>query len=430
MNNNPKTQNDIAWEKLFDKYDIKNQIDINGSFIITAKQIKEFREPRLMAKFDHRINLPQIFSKNKLAILPITRGNYIISDFEAYKSFESLDKSIINLSLPSNLQSLDSNNISSEAIAINCALASGILSDFFAENYLHPTVYGRMGSGNFKFDILKNDLTTALSVEVNNAQVEIDAAFEGIESLFILEAKIDVSKDFLIRQLYYPFKLWQSKITKKVRPIFLVYSNGIFSLYEYEFKDPDLYNSLVLIKHKNYTIEDISIEFSDILDIMKKVNIQPEPKIPFPQANNFNRVINLCELLLNKDLSREEITEEYAFDIRQTNYYTDAARYLGLVGRKYDSGRKPIYFLTQKGRKILSFKYKQKQMALCECILEHKAFYKVFELCQNGVMPDKKDIVNIMKNSNLYNIDKDKTYERRSSTISGWINWIIKLMKT
>lgn len=66
--------NDTAWEKLFDKYQILDRVDRDGQFQISASQIKEFREPRLMTKFDHRVNLPAIFRKHNLAILPVTRG--------------------------------------------------------------------------------------------------------------------------------------------------------------------------------------------------------------------------------------------------------------------------------------------------------------------------------------------------------------------
>lgn len=123
-----------------------------------------------------------------------------------------------------------------------------------------------------------------------------------------------------MRQLYYPFRLWKERVSKKVKPIFLVYSNGIFSLYEYEFQYPNLHNSLVLIKHKNYSIEDTDIEISGLQDVMNGVVIQQEPEIPFPQADCFQRVINICELLSTQVLSRENVTERYAFDIRQTNY--------------------------------------------------------------------------------------------------------------
>lgn len=68
------TKNDMAWEKLFNKYNILKSIESSGSFLITAAQINEFREARLMTKFDQRINLPKLFSQNQLAILPITRS--------------------------------------------------------------------------------------------------------------------------------------------------------------------------------------------------------------------------------------------------------------------------------------------------------------------------------------------------------------------
>lgn len=428
MNSRPKTQNDVAWEALFDKYNILNQIDCYGQFIISAHQIKEYREPRLMAKFDHSINLPFIFSDNNLAILPVSRGDYVISNFKAYQPFESLDTSIIRASLPSHIQSLEPNSVPSEAIAINCAIASGMLADFLGEEKHYFTVSGRMGSGQFNFKIHSLSNGAFSNVQVNNSQIEIDAALEGLQSLALLEAKRDLSADFLVRQLYYPYRVWQRRVSKTVRPIFLVYSNGIYSLYEYEFQDPDVYNSLVLVKHRNYSIEDTSIEMPDLMDVATQISsFVPEPQISFPQADSFERVINICELLESQELSRDEITEEYAFDIRQTNYYTDAARYLGLVEKKYD-GRKPIYSLSEYGRRLMKLNYKQRQLAFCKSILEHKVFHIVFSLCRYGRIPDRNFIVKIMKESNLYKVESDSTYIRRASTVSGWINWMLSLI--
>lgn len=72
--------NEEAWKKLFKKYDILQHIEDDGYFNISAIQIKEFREPRLMTKFDHSVNLPMLFLENNLSILPITRGimSYLI----------------------------------------------------------------------------------------------------------------------------------------------------------------------------------------------------------------------------------------------------------------------------------------------------------------------------------------------------------------
>ena len=133
MSNTTGKQNDRAWESLFQEYEVLSHIENNGSFIVSAAQMRAFREPRLMAKIDHKINLPQIFTDNNLAILPISRGEYIIARMEAYQAFQTLDRMITKASLPAHIQSLDASHISSEAIAINCALASGILADFLED---------------------------------------------------------------------------------------------------------------------------------------------------------------------------------------------------------------------------------------------------------------------------------------------------------
>lgn len=423
-----KSLNDDAWEQLFEKYDILNRIDIADRFAISAAQIKEFREPRLMAKFDHTINLPKIFAENQLAILPVTRGDYVISHFQAYHKFETDSANITNATLPSYLQSLDFKQISSEAIALNCAVAAGIVADFLEDEELLPTVSGRMGSGIFDFNITNVKSHRPCSVQVSNSQIEIDAAYEGVQSLALFEAKRDLSEDFLIRQLYYPYRTWRDRVTKAVRPLFLIYSNGIYKLYEYRFQEPNNYSSLVLIKQKNYAIEDTSISIADIQSALETVKPVPEPEVPFPQADSFERLVNLCELLDGQELSRLEVTEQYAFDVRQTNYYTDAARYLGLL-EKRGNAKIPAYCLSKLGKLILGLNYKQRQLAFCRCILSHKAFADTLRrYFFRGMMPSTNEIVQIMKSANLYHIESDNTFERRSSTIRGWLNWILGLI--
>lgn len=423
-------QNDTAWENLFNKYDILQHIETDGYFNISAEQIKEFREPRLMAKFDNTIELPELFSKNQLAILPITRGDYVISHFDAYHQFEAeVDNAHIKrVSLPVHIQSLDCENITSEAIALNCAFASGIIAEFIEDSSIFATVSGRMGSGAFSFNI--NDIKTGTNrqVNVNNSQIEIDAAYEGVASLALFEAKRVLSEDFLVRQLYYPFRIWQSRITKPVKPIFFVYSNGIYRLYEYIFDDLNNYNSLRLVKQMNYSIEDTAISVADIQAILASTALVNEPQISFPQADKFERVINLCELVNTQELSRNDVTEQYDFDARQTNYYTDAARYLSLLDKRTENGI-PIYSISETGRRILNLGYKQRQLAFCGLILSHKAFNLTLkQYFQTGTMPSTNDIVCIMKKANLYRIESEETYGRRSSTIRSWINWIISLI--
>ena len=118
----------------------------------------------------------------------------------------------------------------------------------------------------------------------------------------------------------------------------------------------------------------------------------------------------------------------YDFDARQTNYYTDAARYLGLLNKRKKNGI-TLYSISETGRRILNLSFKQRQLAYCDFILSHKAFNLALrQYLKNGVMPSTDEIINIMKQSELYKVESDSTFLRRSSSIRGWINWIISLI--
>ena len=415
--------NDTAWEKLFDKYQILDRVDRDGQFQISASQIKEFREPRLMTKFDHRVNLPAIFRKHNLAILPVTRGDYVISSFSAYQDFEAPEAEVQRISIPAHLQSLMPKFLVSEAIALNCANACGILSDFLEDEALVPTVSGRMSSGGFAFRI-----DTALgpkTVSVDHAQIEIDAAYEGLRCLSLFEAKRDLSDDFLIRQLYYPFRVWSGRVTKPVKTVFLIFSNGVFYLDQYQFGEPGYYNSLRLVKQKNYVIA-TQITRSDIERLLRTVPQVPEPEVSFPQANSMSRIVNLMELLYERPMTRQEITSEYAFDERQTNYYTDAGRYLELIDKGRDETGGILFRLSPLGRRMMGLEYRERQLAIAAQILKHRVFHQTLKLhLESGEMPDTQQVVRIMKQSHLYHVEAESTYVRRSSTVTGWINWIL-----
>ncbi|WP_373276236.1 type II restriction enzyme [Faecalimicrobium dakarense] len=417
----------MAWEQIFKKYNVLEEITNIGYFRVTASQIGEFREARLMAKFDHKSQLPEIFKKHSLSILPITRGSYIISQFEAYKSFEEINTEITKVKFPEYIESIDYECITSEAMAINCAYVSGIIADFMEDERILPVVSGRMSSLEFEFIINNTKQKDKLPVYVSNSQIEIDGGYEGIENLALIEAKNSISDDFLIRQLYYPYRLWSKKVSKKVKSIFMTYSNDIFSFYEYSFLDPKNYNSLVLVKQKNYIIDQEDISLGDILSILHDVKLKKEPEIPFPQADNFKRIINLCELLLNDDMNKEDIVSKYDFDPRQADYYTNAGMYLGLIKKK--DTNPIIYSLSNIGKKIIRQKHRARQLSLVKLILEHEVFNKSIKLyIKKGESPTKNEITNLMKESYIHNVKSEVTMMRRSSTVISWTNWILSLV--
>ena len=429
-----KRKIDITWTKLNDKHHILDAIKDKGYFIISAKQIGEFQEARLAVKFDYSDARPELFVKNNLSILPITRGDYYISHINAYHNFESDTSKITYLTPPEHIKSLDVTSINSESKALNMAYISGILADFLEDENLLPTVSGRMSSESFAFyanvvgEVVTNEDST---VTVENSQIEIDAAYEGVKSLALMEAKRDLTDNFLIRQLYYPFRTWQQKMAKKpVRPVFLIYSNSIFYLYEYRFNDLQHYNSLELVKHKRYCLEDTHISVEDVQKILKKLWFNKEPNIQFPQANSFERVINICELLYINDVEKNFITEEYSFDARQSSYYLDAAMYLGLVEKSEIKDGHDFYTLTKIGKSLFYMSYKQRQLKLIEIILSYKSFNLVYKAsCKAKERLSDNDIVKLIKKAGVINPQtgtpySDATYKRRSGTVRAWIRWI------
>lgn len=436
-----KTKNrkiDVTWNQLNKKHNILDTIKEKGYFIISAKQIGEFQEARLAVKFDYSDARPELFVKNNLSILPITRGDYYISHINAYHNFESATSDITYLRPPEHIRSLDVISINSESKALNMAYISGILADFLEDERLLPTVSGRMSSESFVFyaNVVSEAVTDEDSaVTVENSQIEIDAAYEGVKSLALMEAKRDLTDNFLIRQLYYPFRTWQQKMAEKpVRPVFLIYSNSIFYLYEYRFNDLQHYNSLELVKHKRYCLEDTHISKEDVQKILKKIRFNKEPNIQFPQANSFERVINICELLYINDVEKNFITDEYSFDARQSSYYLDAAIYLGLVGKSEDIDGHDSYTLTKLGQSLFSMSYKQRQLKLIETILSYKSFYLTYEAYRNNnEMPSKVEIVSYMSQAGVVDPKtrqpySDSTNKRRASTVSAWVRWIFNIL--
>lgn len=419
-----KAKNDLAWETLFERYNIIDEVLSKGFFEIESSKINQVRESRLMAKFDHYVNLPLIFRDNNLSILPISRSKYVIGNFDTHFRVENHHNiEDIPVNFPEEIESIDYTNLYSESSALNCAFNARIIDDLIGEE-VSLTLSGRMSTGSFSFNI-SNSVKGTTTISVNNSQCEIDAGFESENALVLIEAKNYAVDDFLIRQLYYPYRLWVEKINKKVIPVLMTYSNDVFSFFIYKFEELSNYNSITFVERKNYVIDSEQIQLDDVSKVFSTVNVLAETnQITFPQANSFERVIDLLSLLVEKDLTKDEITENYQFTRRQTDYYTDAGRYLGLINKYKNSISKEInYSLTDQGKSILRKRHKAKYLELIKSILKHKVFYDTFKLTiNNGEIPGKLQVCQVMQENSLG--INSTTIARRSTTVRRWIEWI------
>ncbi len=414
-----------AWEVLFEKHNIISKVVKNGRFKITSAEINEIKEARLMAKFDSSAKLPRVFKENELSILPTTRGEYVIGHFKTHQSLDYSDVKPISIRLPS-LQTLNYTDLYNEASSLLFAYNSGIISDIFQNYPVNFTISGRMSSGAFDFEIDSSIYPKDKErISVINAQMEIDAGYEARDAICLCEAKNIAAEEVLIRQLYYPYRLWKTKVTKDIIPLFFVYSNDMFHAFIYKFDDPNHYNSLKLVQRKTYIFIDEKVTFDDVLETWRAARGGKEPKVAFPQADSFERILDLLSVLYEKPLMKDEITLKYEFDSRQTDYYITACEYLGFVEKGYNDEGERIYSLSERGKAMMGMQHRAKYIEIIRSILKNPVFYQVFgAYILSCKMPTKEEICSIMAKSSLH--ISDSTIERRASTVRSWIDWIIR----
>lgn len=408
--------NDWGWLRILAAgYDAK--LERRGYFYIGARELERLsgRQPRLMAKHDFSTSRPWIFQRLRLGIVPVSRSEYLVGRFNLYERFPETQRGEVRtLELPAGLDTLSLEAVSSEAVALNGASASGMLEDFLGCAPLQATVAGRMSTHGLKVRL--PDL--GVDVAVDRAQMEIDGGFESLEHLVLVEAKNHLSEDFNIRQLYFPYRRFQQRLAKDVVPVYLVYSNGIFHLYRYEFRDPADFRSISLVDSARYALSSSHLDAQAALDIVRAVAPEPEPAVPFPQANSFERVVNLLELIALQPLSKAEITQRYDFDPRQADYYANAARYLGLAEPVEDTWEP-----TERGRRVIEQPQRDaRNGALIRALAARRVFREVLELSlARGAVASTAEICAAMDGLGL----SLATSRRRASTVARWTQWVL-----
>ncbi|BFL75052.1 hypothetical protein M7M4_18040 [Corynebacterium pseudogenitalium] len=408
--------NDWGWLRILAAgYDA--ELERRGYFYIGARELEQLsgRQPRLMAKHDFSTSRPWIFQRLQLGIVPVSRSEYLVGRFNLYERFPETQRGEVRtLELPAGLDTLSLEAVSSEAVALNGASASGMLEDFLGCAPLQATVAGRMSTRGLKVRL--PDL--GVDVAVDRAQMEIDGGFESLEHLVLVEAKNHLSEDFNIRQLYFPYRRFQQRLAKDVVPVYLVYSNGIFHLYRYEFRDPADFRSISLVDSARYALSSSHLDAQAALDIVRAVAPEPEPAVPFPQANSFERVVNLLELIALQPLSKAEITQRYDFDPRQADYYANAARYLGLAEPVEDTWEP-----TERGRRVIEQPQRDaRNGALIRALAARRVFREVLELSlARGAVASTAEICAAMDGLGL----SLATSRRRASTVARWTQWVL-----
>ena len=421
-----------AWEQLFSHYNIAEKVAKDGFYDISSAEFKAlYFEPRLLTKVDHSHQVPPIMNKHGLSILTLTNSTWRIGPFEVFENlprWTTPDETVTHKSLPSWLQALTKDGITGEGALVNAADASGILSDFCGED-LVATITGKGRSSTFDF-LVDNKISGTTSIQVRSAQIEIDAGFEGPGALYLFEAKKHLSLDFNVRQLFYPFRTWDGRVAKKVRPIFITLANDVFDLTEFSFADPSNMSSIELVSTKRYMLSEERISGREIVDIARRVASETgrviDRNVPFPQADDFERVIDITEFVSTEPRSIDDISTNYEFHPRQADYYFSAARYLGLGEIVRGSDGVNYRQVTPLGEEIIRLPYAAKRKAFAKLVLEIAAVRQIYLLkVEHGVLADMAEAERIVKEYSTNEGISGSTIHRRAQTVLAWVKWLL-----
>lgn len=252
--------NSQSWEKIFKDYEILGHDFSKVPFFLSAKQIKKAcqdftktteKEVRLLCKQDRRKDRPDIFKKHNLFLLPVKNGYYNIIKGEGYVDVPEIkgEPEIYFSKLGFELESAKVGN--SEAQHLDFAYATSLIRSFVNDSSLVLTIRGRKYTPEFEFKV-KDQI-----IKVSSVQTEVDAGYEGKDKIVLVEAKNYKASNIIIRQLFYPYRQWQEQTNKKVITLFFDrdVKENIYSIWQFEFRDPKNYNSIELVKAGRFKIK-------------------------------------------------------------------------------------------------------------------------------------------------------------------------------
>lgn len=405
-----------AWKLLFEKLQIQKHLDEAGEFALTAKQINTLTgvQARNMTKWDSRDARPEVLKNANVTILSTSRSGYVLLKGDGYFDLPNIEPSVYHS--PKKLESYTTlpwrDKLTKESLAIDIASVSSMLETFTQEDSLALTIRGRGGSSVFDFNF--KGLLKQHRVSVDRSQIEVDSGYEG-DRVWLLEAKIGEPEDFLVRQLYYPWRLWKTLTKKEVVPVFLTYSNRSFGFFKYRFENEDDYQSIKLIERRWFTF-DAPQAMPSMAELFEQTRASVPATNVFPQADTLPTIITSVELFAGEINSATELAEHWNFDERQGQYYTTAVLWLGLIER--DPGKISV---TKLGLEFVRADRARRFKILFQAVAATPVFREFIRRKLDGKTFSLEEIVEEIL---VKGYATGSTPRRRAQTVIAWLNWL------
>lgn len=413
---------EAAWEKL-----VAARVDTRRDLaVITKADIESVtgNELRLMAKMDASADVPAALRRHGYFLLPIKNGEYLLVRGNGFHTLEHLPEppTVYRPQLDFDLMTLSVGD--GEMQHLDYCYHIGLFERFAGVTGLRQTIRGRKRMPSIDFSV-----GNCGPIHVRaGVQVEVDSGCEGREDILLIEAKTGQPADFIVRQLFYPYRKWRHEIPqKRVRPWFFcsheIAGRRLYRFWEYTFADDAQYQSLTLRRGEAFLVE----PHRERLTVAELLRAHTKEKSSgqmwdVPQADSFWRVAEIPLLIAQGINTAAKVAAHYKFDPRQSSYYRQAAEYLGLV---LQDKKTHVYQLTDLGGEYVSRSADERRELLAGLLAHFSPMRATLELSakSGGRGVGRGEITALI--SRYSGIGKS-TPARRAATLLAWLHWLQK----
>lgn len=411
---------EAAWEKL-----VQERVDTKADLVTLTKADIESvtgNELRLMAKMDSSADVPSALRRHGYFVLPIKNGDYVLVRGNGFHTLESLPEppTIFRPQLDFDLVTLNVGD--SEMQHLDYCYNIGLFEKFARVTGLRQTIRGRKRMPSIDFSV---GSLGPIHVQAG-VQIEVDSGCEGRDDIVLIEAKGGEPADFIVRQLYYPYRKWRHEIPqKRIRPWFFcsreVAGRRLYRFWEYTFANDDQYQSLTLHRGEAFFVEPRRARMTVAELLRAHAARRGAARLwDVPQADTFERVAEMPLLIAQGIDTSARVAEHYKFDQRQSSYYRQAAEFLGLVTLVKQTN---IYQLTDLGREYVNRSADERRELLAGLLAQFPPMRATLELStQAGARGiGRTEITALIAR---YSTVGKSTPSRRASTLLAWLRWL------
>jgi hypothetical protein len=195
-------------------------------------------------------------------------------------------------------------------------------------------------------------------------------------------------------------------------------SKATYAFYEFAFLDPLVFDSIQQVRCCVYALAPrVFHRIEELVDTRLETTSQI-----VPQADDLNKVLELLTLINEGQNTVSDVADYFVFDERQSNYYGEAAEYLGLITR-----HRGVFELTERGSEFISTPPDQQQIYAAKLVANSWVFREMIRRARRKryfTIEDVEGVIAMAKAPGKQQRYTRTTVSRRRQTIVSWVEWL------